>query len=698
MNIKKYIKILFCIMFCVSFITSCKSDEMKIEDTKTTSKLENPFQIEKLKKEVGTEIIGRYGYGCVNPEERYIYDGEEVTIPIKWNNIENELEVGVMLFVDGEPQEILFKENKDEDKKYLKSIKLPESSSVIKTIKFKPNVGKAGDVLKINIVSMLNPSYLPIEDKETFNVNHSLLDLEPIELEYKVDSENQKTNTMIVSNSFMTEENRSSLKIEEDPFNQILIHSKGESRYENGSLLMGNEDKDLNLKLSAFGDELSEFKTTVFVNHEPVISKCDGEYYNNYKLSIQKDYLASIDFSIDKKYMKSNNNFIYAISIPVGKNSEIQICLKECTRLIKFDKDISNKSELKNIIEKDDSNRTFEETTGMDEQIEKTIFSNLFSIVGSDDENLIYAISYDNELVCLDLNKHEKIGILKLDGKKMHLYKYMIFDDGLAIAIKNNDNKENRSTICRFYDSKLNYKNEIDLSKIANSKLSTNNLCISEDGKKIIFIDDRGKSIYSYNIEFKKKELLKTLENNDLISRFNEIEYKNNIIGFKTSEGKDGKRTNYIGKINTQNSEMSILEFSKGIDHQIGDIQIANGLLLFHDINICNSNDFSGNAVLGSKDGFELFKLKNKDESGYVCLSNDGKKIATYCDKNKKELFIRVYDIEKKELIYEISLDKIEGRQKLDMNLQSDKLFVVYGKSLREYDLKNMIGSVVNGA
>jgi hypothetical protein len=684
------------VLLCSSIITGCSANESSDEDAEVASKLENPFDMEQMESEVeGKEVVGNYGFGIAGDRQELIFDGEYVDIPVEWQNFAKAIDVGIMLFVDGEPQEIFLKGEESESKTYLKKITLPEEKLITKTISFRPSVGRKGDKLKVHVTSMLNPSYLPTGEKETFDVQHSLLDVNPIDLEYKVDAECRDLNTAVVESEFMTDEDRLSLKIDDDQTNQVLLHSKGESRYENRSFKMKNDDKYLNLQLSAYGDELFEFKTTVFVNHEPIKTKFAGYDVDNYIFSIQKDYLSTADISVDKKYMDADQNIIYAISVPVGENVDASWCLKEPTRVIKFGEKADSqeeKKELKEIVNKDMrevDNKEFEDNGSGEE-----ICSNLFSIIGVSNEKYMYAISDEGKLLCLNLETREQMGSMQLSKKTTIFDKYELLDNGLAIVTKKP--KSENKIICNIYDESLNLKREIDLNDLLEKEIEIDerNVCVLEDGKSLIFTDSTDKSIYICDIDSGKIDKMKSLEEKDTILNLGRIVYDHGIVGIKTSIEEGGKRNNYIGMMNDKNAEIIINEISEGEDYQVGDIQIANGLLLAHDVAVFDDKYLSGRVEIIDSEGVKKLLLLDKREGERVSLSSDGKKIATCFAPDDEKYIIRIYDIDKQKMVQEIEGKKLKERSRLYMSLQSDKLFVLYGGHLREYDVKTIMGSV----
>lgn len=693
---KKNLMCILCyVLLCSSMITGCSSNGSSDEDAEVASKLENPFDMEQMESEVeGKEIVGNYGFGIASDRQELIFDGEYVDIPVEWQNFANAIDVGIMLFVDGEPQEIFLKGEESESKTYLKKIRLPEGKLVTKTISFRPSIGQKGDKLKVHVTSMLNPSYLPIGEKETFDVQHSLLDVNPMDLEYKVDAECRDLNTAVVEREFMTDEDRLSLKIDDDQTNQVLLHSKGEGRYENGSFKMRNDDKYLNLQLSAYGDELFEFKTTVFVNHEPIKTKFTGHDVDNYIFSIQKDYLSTADISVDKKYMDADKNIIYAISVPVGENVDASWCLKEPTRMIKFGEKAysqEEKKELKETVNNDMrevDNKEFEDNVNGEE-----ICSNLFSIIGVSNEKYMYAISDEGKLLCLNLKTREQIGSIQLSKKPTIFDKYELLDNGLAIVTKKPKSKD--EIICNIYDECLNLKRAIDLSDLLENKnkieINKRNVCVSEDGKSLIFTDIMSESIYKCDIDSEKIDKIKSLEENDT---WGKIFYDHGIVGIKTSIEENGTRNNYIGMMDDEDAEVAIHKISEGINNQVGDIQIAKGLLLAHDVAVLDEKYLSGSVVIIDSEGVKKLPLLDKREGERVSLSSDGKKIATCFAPDDEKYIIRIYDIDKQKMVQEIEGKKLKERSRLYMSLQSDKLFVLYGGHLREYDVKTIIGSV----
>lgn len=688
MNKRRVAGIVILIVVCASILTGCtknkKTDEKETLDSVSSHNVENPFELSEDDESISSILtVASYGYGILDRKERYVYEGNLMEIPIEVNNREDSIEVGIMIFIDGIPQRFSFKEDEKLLEEYVKAIELPKKSKIIKTAVFTPTVGKKGDVLKLHVTSLLNPSYIPEGESRSFNVNHSLLDILPVELEYKADSKSLDYKENFIESIIMSEEARSDLQIREEPFNDIQLHDDNAGRYNSLPCIPYIEGSDLNLKISAYGVDTCKYRTTIFVNHLPIKTLYSNDYYDYYDVSVQKDYLARIDFTINHDEISEKNNFIYAISVPLKEDANVNGCLKTSTKLL------LPKEEVELLLNKDkklEEQKIKEEQETHKENIssEESYDSSLFSFIGISKDNILYGLSKSNEVVSIDITAEQIIGRLSLEEQNLNLINYSILDNGIAIA-----SYENKKPSCRFYDSSMNLKKTVDIESLLSSEkpLQIRDFWVSRDGERFIYTADNDKSLYTCKVDLTDIKIIKEMEVDDRgPSGLGLTAYGDGIIGFRTSKEIDNKRINFVGTINEDGTGYEAHKLTEGIDQQIGGTQISKNTVLWHDVNVVDLDTSSGIVLVKYNDELKKIKVEDRAESNHVILSNDGKNFATYLvNSNKSTAVIKVYDISEEKVLFQIEENLIEGTSKVEIALTTDTLVVLCGEGIKKY-------------
>lgn len=112
-----------------------------------------------------TVLLGNIGMALVGEKQQdeigtyYVYNGGEAVIPIKFMVSGNIAEkgIGVLLFVDGQPQP--YKTDEDSEYAYLHIFYPSNLEQEIHNLAFVPVTGKQGDELEIYTASVLHPTY-----------------------------------------------------------------------------------------------------------------------------------------------------------------------------------------------------------------------------------------------------------------------------------------------------------------------------------------------------------------------------------------------------------------------------------------------------------------------------------------------------------------------------------------------------------
>lgn len=255
--------------------------------------------------------------------------------------------IGFLVYVDGVPQPYKINET-DAPYEYMHIFDLPEDDiGVPFSFIFTPVTGKNGDILTLNIVSVYNPSFKPdMKDTMSYGMYHNILPMEFL-LEYETSTEQIDTDkirnknflqNVSVHTAPITSEMlatfgggmRGALTLEDlsnDVFTQVRYNSK-----EAMDNLRTNNAESLHITYSLCGVPGVHYKTTFYINHEP-ISSADA---NNFTTTLSKCDISVMEADIDLSMLDDLSTF-YAVSVPVNASdfpNEVIIIQKSMSILL----------------------------------------------------------------------------------------------------------------------------------------------------------------------------------------------------------------------------------------------------------------------------------------------------------------------------------------------------------------------------
>jgi len=205
-------KIFILSVLCLIILTGC------VENKKEESNIID--QIEKNDEQV---LEYAYGGGIKDYNgETIVYDKEELEIPFHYFNDSNKLQVGLLIFINGIPQ--MYSAD-DSDYKEYHIFDIDEKKSKEITLKLKPNIGKKGDNLNLNFVSVLNP--VPVNSLVEYRFNHSINQPMGSNLHYFVDTNNEyiKAQKLAINETISSEDKKRYLNEDVQPQTNTLDDS-----------------------------------------------------------------------------------------------------------------------------------------------------------------------------------------------------------------------------------------------------------------------------------------------------------------------------------------------------------------------------------------------------------------------------------------------------------------------------------------
>ena len=329
-------RIMYVLLVMTILITGCVNNK-KDNSLEKNTKIENKFEEnEKNNKDVVEKSSGQIAFGYLDADkEIYEYNGNDVKIPFYLENQgeknEENANIGVMLFVDGNVQDYHIEEN--EEAKVMEKIVLKPKERKEFELIFKPVSGKKGEKVGVIPVTIWNPDSLPEEKNPIWGNNQQLGANIPLEIYMKKDGINKLQSTS--KNVEVTD-------IPEDileEYKETYVNDVYDSLDASVNFIMESGVKDKQLlyakrgkvpvKLKIYGGKNVNEKITVFVNNNPV--KIDGKDY--IKVNTQKGKMITIKTNLDLKGYDRLNS-IYAIVMTSGKDYKKQDVYKTDSLLL----------------------------------------------------------------------------------------------------------------------------------------------------------------------------------------------------------------------------------------------------------------------------------------------------------------------------------------------------------------------------
>lgn len=346
MKNKKTLAILLIFMMLASLITAC-GNSYDISDVESkTEYMENATENGdgEETKEQKDDVFGddsasaswAMGHGAKNPNRDkdgtilpFEYKGGEFSMDYTINAAGKGKTVGMLLFLNGEPQQYKIKDKSETTDYYHSFLIQKEEEEMDFTISFIPNQGKKGETLNLTVVAIYNADYQPDMKKTTsFGFYHNALP-ELYQLTFRADAEkeenayknvvdllmNSHISTKKITNQFLTEE------LPQRGYDGFTMEMLKENMCYlvdcDNQMLIDNIDitnkKKLHITYRMVGGENTNWKTTFFINHEPVSE--NGVF--SYKAEMTKGNIWILDVEVDTSKLRKINTF-YAVSVPIN--------------------------------------------------------------------------------------------------------------------------------------------------------------------------------------------------------------------------------------------------------------------------------------------------------------------------------------------------------------------------------------------
>lgn len=706
----------FSVILVVLVLVSCATPT-KIQPTSTPPET-NPFDTAALGN--GAVSLGGYQTEFVNPPKDYTlsYDGDPIEVSYKLKGENQDNEVGLMFFLDGvaQPHTILSTSQQDGvtpvgQTVSMSKYRLSADKTVEFTVSINPVTGKVGDSLGLFGVFLFEPSYMPESEKGNFGVYHNANFFLPLTIKMNQDADQQAEDyavpieTQLIPpalTGFQSDSGNPSGRIQQPSF---LLHT-GDDYYANYPITAINGQAEMTL--TGYGGPEASYRVIVFINNQP--AAIDG--HESFLLTTQYDKVSTYHFSVDVHDLGRMNS-IYAIVNPTGQDYLKEDVYGAKTRSVLLINDLAPASE-PTLLETPLSNKTPTTSIQATETPTLEVEVTNAAIPGGDrdlsyliaendltDQNGTYGngdffLIHNNQLLfwfgnagLIDLSSDKTVAIQELP--KEHLSeKIELTSDGIAFFWKDSpENCQQTDWACQdapvmlnVYDSRLNLTDTLNTTEAFGlpSRLQSENDCaISEDGHKVVCINQQLKQFAFFNLQTGSQEPA---------FDYSAIDPANDMVPNAVKFAGNDRYLAFTGA-NYENFGFGIIDLLENelVDYTLwdsvsDDILVTNEAIYFHEelksLTISNTGKLFKYAFADMQK--KEIQLDDREESKYIAVSANGKYIATARNSNSGEssrVTIKLYDAQNMTVLREINLNAFVSTLSID---EEDRLlFVQYG-------------------
>lgn len=325
-------KIFICLILSV-LLSGCQSSDVRsVENnisTESTEEIKETQETQETPIHNGVNDAEGINFGFDEVDEStamdsYVYSGEKIEVPyhIQANKATGH-DVGFLVFIDGVCQKYSIKDDSGEktDDKYMHRFILSDTDDKKFTFLIKPNIGKKGDKKGIYICGIINPSFQPnSKDEPSYQYYGRLFQTIPQQVRFEADAPIEEEHKPIYTSdgNAIPDEIKNAYEaifgfnIEESGGMQMRVDLFKEN---NEEAYIEEKNNTGILHLQIYGGKTGKYRTTLFINHEPVL--IDGKEYieTNYEAKTMSKCDVNIDCSKISKI-----STIYAITVPADQN------------------------------------------------------------------------------------------------------------------------------------------------------------------------------------------------------------------------------------------------------------------------------------------------------------------------------------------------------------------------------------------
>ncbi|MBP3921780.1 MAG: hypothetical protein J6D27_02325 [Ruminiclostridium sp.] len=698
-------------------------NESKIEDPFITSKPDNPFAPESneneeskpgdeldsatqqtMEKSLGTFIT------TVNDNNReLIYDGNEMTLSVEikagsYNKYD--ITAGLSIYVDGllqsyeidgKPTEMLITDSMKANDKVTYEIKLDPVVTAEAAEKSE---------LPIQIVTYLNPDYVPSEQSPPFgNAHHARTEFTA---SLTLNKKPQK-----ISEAEFSEKSEKTLLTQSDVHDTSVIFV-GTVGDETGVYRIKDGKLDYELQASWKKSEVTTYRISFYKNNK-LITFDGGKSYINFTNNPGYSYSFKPDFDDEIK----RGDFIYALAVPYSYSSDCFASTVYSVATLCVNSDFTYKNPETSSAEKKEESEVAPDNA----EPEKVSYSDFCDNIIVDGKNM-QILSNDEEISIVDIDSDTVYATLKLSDANFTLPKEAVQIneeitesnqmgwDKIDISRVNEESSDYYSLECSFngYDVAVSgkyiaIKQEIQLTSDGKAEHYGNGYQIYDSDFRLValtfsnfghFTDDKKWITIEYKIDSNgtiqevlhtinpqgEKSKLCELPTDLLISSIEKTENGYVMVRQESSAYARGAvAIDLSGNIVDEIDHTSINDYkqitvgSVTVFHNIGQKSIES-----YESGLCGTDVL----IFDSEDNeFRKIKVNHLAEGRGVNLSSDGKELITYhVNADENSVIIRCYDIKTGEMTGE-SINKY-GLNSVYAVAVSDEYATIMGRGGNE--------------
>ena len=698
-------------------------NESKIENPFITSKPDNPFAPESNENEeskLGDEFdsatqqtieksLGTFITTVNDNNRELIYDGNEMTLSVEikaGSNNKYDITAGLSIYVDGLLQSF---EIDGKSTEMLITDSMKANDKVTYEIKLDPVVTAEAaekNELPIQIVTYLNPDYVPSEKSPPFGNAHYARTEFTASL--TLNKKPQK-----ISKAEFSEKSEKTLLTQSDVHDTSVIFV-GTVGDETGVYRIKDGKLDYELQASWKHSEVTTYRISFYKNNK-LITFDGGKSYINFTNNPGYSYSFKPDFDDEIK----RGDFIYALAVPYSYSSDCFATTIYSVATLCVNSDFTYKKPETSSAEKKEES----EVTPDNAEAEKVSYSDFCDNIIVDGKRM-QILSNDEEISIVDIDGDTVHATLKLSDANFTLPKdavqineeitennQIVWDD-IDISRVNEKSADYYSLKCSFngYDVAVSgkyiaIKQEIQLTTGGNTEHYGNGYQIYDsdlrlaavtfsnfghftDDKKWITIEYKTDSngtiqevLHASDLQGEKSKFCE-LPTDLLISSIEKTENGYVMVRGESGNYERGAITiDFLGNIVAQADHADIRDTqqitvgSVTVFHNIGQKSVES-----YESGLCGTDVL----IFDSEDNeFRKIKVNHLAEGRGVNLSSDGKELITYHVKaDENSVIIRCYDIKTGEMTGE-SINKY-GLNSVYAVAVSDEYATIMGRGGNE--------------
>lgn len=635
-------KKLFLLLTCVAMMLGLASCSKDNKPQIPNALVSDPFVVEEpsAKKSVSAGSYGvKSGIG-----EKSSYSGGSIAATQHITNGGPEITLGFMAFIEGVPQTFT-------DGSIMSKVTLKPEEKYTLPLEVTPNLGKEGETLQMNIMSMLNPDFIPDKDKFTFGHYHKAISSFPIEIhfetsaevkEFTIFTENTVRNPTDAENSYHDLDNGTSTIFEllQDGNRDFLFL----------------ENSSVKFNFMAYSSQSESFRISLYKNHTPVkINGCDVA-----DIKASKGRVTEIPIVLEDI---KPGDFIYAIAAPMTNS---MLTLDKTPSMKIMDKDFTMPADNSSA----SSSNQLGENGGL-------VFLN------ADATSQYYFKYVDEKNTQIIRKNHDNTVIVESEPIAAGKPKDFSINENLRFI----KTIMNDATAVVTLDDKLQLVSQLDLKELGVNKQSLRSQYLDILGNKLLF-QNADRNICIYDFDTQKTTVVPKNDNID-----------------STKEGIVGMR------FLTENKIAFVSQLFEPVSYNIGILDITNNKIMQKPLKLISTifDTANGVACWNSKrmaedevsDGiihlyydndFHEIKCATPNESQNVFLSNDGEQVATYYA-TETDLIVSAYNVKDSKKVFEKSI-KLNGYNSNSTSLciAENKIYIYDGSGNMLFEVFNLEG------